>query len=173
MDDTLNRKRAWGYLPILIGVVLGIGVALWLVQRYFGDPRSPLTAEALRRAELAWREAGISDYDVEVEVKSRQTETYAVHVRDGKPLSAERNGRPLKQIRTFDTWSVPGMFDTIHSDLATADHAKNPAAPELTLQATFDSQTGVPQSYRRIQWGQDLEISWRVTKFERNQDAVE
>jgi hypothetical protein len=155
----------WRFLPIMVGVLLGIGLAVYLVQKIYGDPTPPLTAEALRQAEANWRAANIRDYDIEIEVHSRQKETYAVAVRDGAPQQAWRNGQPLKQIRTFDTWSVPGMFDTIHSDFDRTDRQGQPA-PELVLRAVFDERTGVPLNYKRIQWGSDIEISWRVTRFE-------
>ena len=152
-------------LPILVGALLGLVLSVYLIQRFYGDPTPPLTAEALKQAETKWRDAKIGDYDVEIEVQSRQRETYAVEVRNGEPQQAWRNGQPLKQIRTFDTWSVPGMFDTIHSDFDRDDRQGQPA-PELVLRAEFDERTGVPLKYKRIQWGADIEISWRVTKFE-------
>lgn len=152
-------------LPMLAGVVLGLMLAVYLVQRIYGDPTPPLTADVLKQAEAKWRDAQIRDYDIEIEVQSRQREVYAVEVRNGAPQQAWRNGQPLKQIRTFDTWSVPGMFDTIHSDFDRDDRQGQPA-PELVLRAEFDEQTGVPRKYKRIQWGADIEISWRVTKFE-------
>jgi hypothetical protein len=155
----------WRLLPVLMGVLLGIALAVYLVQKIYGDPTPPLTAEALKQAEAAWRDAKIRDYHIEIEVQSRQRETYAVEVRDGAPQQAWRNGQPLKQIRTFDTWSVPGMFDTIHSDFDRTDRQGQPA-PELVLRAEFDPRTGVPMKYKRIQWGADIEISWQVTKFE-------
>lgn len=175
MDDPIRTPQAappheGGYglrrfLPILVGVALGLVLAIYLVQKIYGDPTPPLTAEALKQAEANWRSARIRDYDIEIEVQSRQKETYAVEVRDGAPQHAWRNGQPLKQIRTFDTWSVPGMFDTIHSDFDRSDRQDQPA-PELVLRAVFDERTGVPLKYKRIQWGADIEISWRVTKFE-------
>src|SRR5205085_1922979 len=136
------------FLPVAIGVMLGIALAIYLVQRIYGDPTPPLTAVALKRAEANWRAARIRDYDIEIEVQSRQRETYAVEVRDGVPHQAWRNGQPLKQIRTFDTWSVPGMFDTIHSDFDRTDRQDQPA-PELVLRAVFDERTGVPMKYKR------------------------
>jgi hypothetical protein len=176
MDDSVNDAKEGqsphdaGYslrrfLPVAIGVVLGIGLAIYLIQRIYGDPSPPLTAEALQQAEANWRNAKIRDYDIEIEVQSRQRETYAVEVRDGAPQQAWHNGQPLKQVRTFDTWSVPGMFDTIHSDFDRTDRQGQPA-PELMLRAEFDQKTGVPLKYKRIQWGADIEISWRVMKFE-------
>jgi hypothetical protein len=152
-------------LPIVVGVLLGLVLAVYLVQKIYGDPTPPLTAAALHDAEARWAAAKIRNYDIEIEVHSRQQETYAVEVRDGAPQQAWRNGRPLKQIRTFDSWSVPGMFDTIHSDFDRTDRPGQPT-PELVLRAEFDPQTGVPLKYRRIEWGGDIEISWRVTKFE-------
>lgn len=161
-----NRGDAWRLpTPIIIGILLGVALSVYLVQRFFGDSTPQLTAEALLDAEAKWRAAGIRNYDVEIEVESRQRETYSVEVRDGAPQQAWRNGHPLRQIRTFDTWSVPGMFDTIHSDFDRTDREQQPS-PELVLRAIFDNQTGVPLKYKRIQWGQDIEISWQVTMFE-------
>lgn len=155
-------------LPIAVGTILGVCLALYLARRFFGDPTPELTAELLQAAEQRWTAAAIRDYDVEVELKSRQLETYAVEVRHGEAQRALRNERPLKQLRTFETWSVPGMFETIHTDLANSDRAKNPHVPQMTLQAEFDPDTGVPLKYRRIEWKTgSLEISWRVTRFER------
>jgi hypothetical protein len=172
MDESSSEKQnapvtAPGSLrpmPILIGVVLGLALAVYLIQRIYGDPTPPLTADALRDAEGRWGAAKIRDYDIEIEVQSRQRETYVVEVRNGKPQQASRNGQPLKQIRTFDTWSVPGMFDTIHSDFDRTDREGQPT-PELVLRAEFDPKTGVPLKYKRMEWGQDIEISWQVTKF--------
>src|SRR5689334_20912038 len=70
-------------LPTVVGMILGVVLSLYLARRFFGDPMPEMTAESLRQAEQRWTSAGIRDYDVEVEVKSRQTETYRVEVRDG------------------------------------------------------------------------------------------
>ncbi len=153
-------------LPILLGVVLGIGIALFIARGYFGDPSPPLTSEALQAAEQRWTSADIGDYRVEVAVTSRQNETYAVEVRDGRPQLAWRNGNPLKQLRTFDTWSVPGMFETIHTDLDRAHQNESSGGGDITLRCTFDEQTGVPRLYRRIEFENDVEVSWIVTKLE-------
>jgi hypothetical protein len=155
-------------LPTVVGVILGVTLSFFLARRFFGDSTPEITADSLREAEQRWTKADIRDYDVEVEVKSRQTETYRVEVRDGTSQQAFRNGRPLKQLRTFETWSVPGMFETIHTDLANSDRTKNPRVPRMTLQAEFDPETGMPLKYRRIEWEYtSIEISWRVTNFEK------
>jgi len=164
--DSPQRPRI--PLHIVAGIIVGLGVAFFLVRWYFADPSPLLTRELLREAQSRWKAAAIHDYDVEVEVKSRQVETYAVEVRNDVPQQAWRNGQPLKQVRVFDTWSVPGMFATLSDDLdrcAPASQAKGEGL-QLMLRCTFDPKTGAPMRYRRIEWGKDLDISWQITKLE-------
>jgi hypothetical protein len=167
-DDSLphpagQRRRI--PLHVVAGVILGIGLSFYLARRYFRDPLPELTPERLRQATAKWQSDGPQDYHVEVEVQSREPERYAVEVRGGNPQQAWRNGRPLKQSRVFDTWSIPGMFTTIGDDLDRA-HRAGQSGSNLTLRGQFDEQTGAPLSYRRIEWGSDLEVSWRITKLE-------
>jgi hypothetical protein len=148
-----------------VGVVLGIGLSVYVARRYLRDPLPELSAQRLQEATARWRASGVKDYRVEVEVQSRQTEHYQVEVQEGSPRQAWRNGRPLTQTRVFDTWSVPGMLTTISADLDRAT-APDGEGTRLTLRCQFDSQTGAPVHYRRIEWGSDLEVSWRITKLE-------
>jgi hypothetical protein len=149
-------------------------LSIFLARYFFGDSSPELTADALRQAQTRWRDANIQDYRVEVEVHSRQTEKYAVEVRQGEPRQAWRNGQPLKQIRIYDTWSVPGMFATIADDLRIVEQAQQgkggPNAPQLYLRCTFDAATGAPVRYHRVQWGSNLEIMWQITKLEQTHD---
>jgi hypothetical protein len=152
-------------LPILIGMALGAVLAFFLAGRFLGGRLPEMSRSDLTAARERWQAAGIADYEIEVEVQSRQLEKYRVIVAGGEPQEAWRNDRPLKQVRTFDTWSVPGMFDTIETDVEASEDKGNAQAPKLTLQAEFDTKTGVPLRYRRIEWGKDVQISWQVTKF--------
>jgi hypothetical protein len=168
MDDPSSpppaAPRPRSCLPIVVGIVIGLGLSLYFVRQYYGNPLPEVTPDSLKQAEIRWRDAAIRDYDIEIEVQSRQKETYAVEVRDGTPQQAWRNGRPLKQIRTFDTWSVPGMFGTMHSDI---DRPPEQKGHQVTLHAEFDPKTGVPLRYKRIPWDRsDPQVSWKVTKFE-------
>ena len=93
---------------------------------------------------------------------------------DGQPVAAWRNKQPLKQRRTFGTWSVPGMFSTMARDVdAVERRAAGQAKPgevELILKAEFDPQYHVPRRYQRIEWGSrrgsDAKTAtWEVKEF--------
>ena len=62
------------------------------------------------------------------------------------------------------TWSVPGMFGTIESDLKT-NAAAPPSQPPLQLRAEFHPTYGYPQRYVRLAWGTKVTTSWNVTMF--------
>jgi hypothetical protein len=68
------------------------------------------------------------------------------------------------------TWSVPGMFDTIESDLqnSSADPKERitPHSPRVTARASFHPQWHYPERYQRIEWGSQNEVNWSVTHFE-------
>ena len=80
-----------------------------------------------------------------------------------------RDGRTPTQQRTWDYWSVPGMFDTIQTELdAAADRdgsfAGQPAS-QLVLRAEFDPQYGYPRRYHRILLHARQELEWEVVTF--------
>lgn len=133
-------------------------------------PRLPEIDQAsLDAARKLWRDAGPSDYDIEVQVEGSQPAVYRVSVRGGTAASATRNGAPLDNPRTFATWSVPGMFGTVQSDV---DHRRQPIqlGPHeehfVTPLGRFDPTYGYPAAYRRIEWGGDVEVTWRVVSFQ-------
>lgn len=185
MSDTLDSareeqppheeaQRTRFPLPIVVGVLLGLVLSIFLARYFFGDSSPELTVEAFQQAQTRWRDANIKDYRVEVEVVSRQKERYTVEVRGGEPQQAWRNGQPLKQMRIFDTWSVPGMFATIADDLRLSEpHQQGNTgeiAKQLYLRCTFDDATGAPVRYHRVQWGSHLDIVWQITKLEQIHD---
>jgi len=154
-----------------VASVMGVMVVLRIVR---GDHLPPLDDVGWSHAREVWDQAGVRDYDIEIVVTGRQAATYAVCVRDGRPLSALRNGAPLKQERTWATWSVEGMFETIARDLETvAKHRTGRAdtsTPQLQLRAVFDPALGLPQRYLRtemVKRGTNPEVSWQVTEFRR------
>lgn len=163
-----GTQRSRFPLPIVVGVILGIAFSLFLARRFFGDSSPELTSERLAEAQARWQKAQWKNYRVEVDVQSRQREQYAVEVRNGEPRQAWRNGRALTQTRVFDTWSVPGMFTTLADDLDVAHRGgdKANAGAQLHLRCTFDVATGAPLRYRRIEWGNNFEILWQITKLE-------
>ncbi|MDP6059797.1 MAG: hypothetical protein QGH33_12940, partial [Pirellulaceae bacterium] len=113
------------------------------------------------------------DYDVTIEVAGRQSAVYHVEVRAGEVVVSTRNSMPLKQRRTQGTWSVPGMFNTMQSDVDNAEqHRLGTAAegvPQVYLLALFDPQYGYPQRYHRTElrkWANNSVVFWEVTQFD-------
>jgi hypothetical protein len=156
--------------PILLGVAVGLVLPFVALRLYQSGKSLPeLTPETLAAAQSRWDATGLQDYRVEVRVQARETERYAVEVRDGDALQAWRNERPLTQRRVFDTWSIPGMFSTMADDLDRAARAKAGTAPpgsgQLMLRCEFDETTGAPLEYHRIEWGSHLEVRWQIVRL--------
>jgi hypothetical protein len=156
-------------LGSLVGAALGILamlVALRLVNR---DPTPPLTPELFHAAHDRWKSAAPASYDIEVRVTGSQPAIYRVEVRDGLARAAWRNDQALTTRRTFDTWSVPGMFGTIGRDIESLErHAAGKAdrfTPRLTLRAQFDPVYSFPARYRRLQQRSNVDVAWQVTEF--------
>jgi hypothetical protein len=163
----VHARTAW----LLLGALILASAAGIVALRWWqSDPIPPLTPKLFYEARAKWETAGPEDYDIEVIVSGSQPATYEVQVRKGQAEVALRNGQPLRQRRTFGTWSVPGMFSTMLRDVQAVELASSrnpdPALPKLTLRAQFDPQYGYPARYRRIQQGSTVEVSWQVTKFE-------
>ena len=157
-------------LGCLAGLALGLAFALVLVRQRIHDPTPALTPEILAATQLRWERNGPADYDIEVQVEGNQPALYRVEVRRGEAVAAQRNGHPLKQLRTLGTWSVPGMFGTMSSDLEQLEKRAagkaNAPTPHLTLRARFNPATGYPEKYLRYEAGSRMQVSWEVIRFE-------
>ena len=152
-----------------------VGLAILLVgigSRNRGElPR--MEPEDFYAAERRWRENELQNYDVRVAVTGRQAAEYTVQVRDGEVMAATRNGYPLRQRRTMGTWSVPGMFGTICSDVSNLEKHRageaDATTPQVLLRGTFHEQFGYPIRYLRTElrkWQNNSEVSWEVTLAE-------
>lgn len=154
----------------LVAIALGIGATLlfYVVRQRLADPTPELTEAAFDQAWQRWQAHEVKNYEIEIRVTGAQAATYRVVVEAGEATAAFRNGAPLGQRRTFETWSVPGMFSTIEADVARLFHpAKGSSPARLTLRAQFDPDLGYPQHYQRIEWGQSSEVTWDVVRFEK------
>ena len=82
-------------------------------------------------------------------------------------IATTRDGRTPPQW-TWDTWSVPGMFETLDQDLQIAEDPEKTiqAAPgtKWRLRCEFDAGLGFPRRYHRMVTG-GPEVYWRVTQF--------
>jgi hypothetical protein len=128
----------------------------------------PLTADDLAAAERLWAERGPSDYDLDVEIGGRQSGRFHIEVRSGRTTTVTRNG-VQPQRRTWDTWTVPGMFDTLDQELELAarpEGAFGQPGARAVMRAVFDDDLGFPKRYERFVLGTVYEIRWEVTRFE-------
>jgi len=153
-------------LGIVLGMIMGglAGILGWAFWQGRGQRLPRLTPDAFRQAKSLWERQEINNYRVVVEVSGRQAARYEVQVKDGVAVRVLHNGQPLSLSRLIATWSVPGMFGTIQSDLDRLPRRKN-----LTLWARFHPVYGYPESYRRLETvvrGESSAASWRVVEFE-------
>ncbi len=170
--DRLGQLQVWGAAGVL-GLLTALGgLMLWTAATHDHD-LPELTVEAFEQGQARWRAAAPPDYDITIEVSGRQAAVYHVEVRNRQVVVSTRNGIPLKQQRTRGTWSVPGMFGTIQSDV---DHAEQhrqgtagPGVPQVVLFAVFDPTFGYPQRYHRTELqksGNNRVVYWDVTQFD-------
>jgi len=151
-----------GVLALLVGAV-----AVWWATR---DDLVELTAADLAAAEARWQQSGCDDYDLTVQLSGRRSGVFKVRVRDGKSVQVTLDGISPRR-GTWETWTVPGQFETLGLELENAADGTGPfgAPPGATvvLRVQFDPELGYPREYRRSVLGTPLEISWEVTEFRR------
>ncbi|MEM8678591.1 MAG: DUF6174 domain-containing protein, partial [Planctomycetota bacterium] len=161
--DILMKKWTRKRLTLLT-ILAVLGVMFFLALRWFaGDRLSPLDLRRFNDARLAWEADPAEDYRITTEVMGRQPARYTVEVRLGRPRVAFRDGKPLKDQRTFQTWTVDGMFATMEHDVDR--NAEAEGSLPLHLAAEFDPLWHFPAEYLRVEWGTSMEVAWRVTEF--------
>jgi hypothetical protein len=157
----------------LLGVAAGILGLLTIVILRHRQTLPKLTPDGFFEAKARWEDSAPPSYNIRVAVTGRQAAVYYAEVRDGDVFAATRDGEVLSRLRTIDTWTVPGMFTTIQSDVVnlerhidgTADHN----TPQVLLRGYFDELTGLPLRYHRTElrkWGPNAEVMWEVKQFE-------
>jgi hypothetical protein len=165
--SNLRRFTVW----TMVGIAIGIVIVLLVARQANLDPTPTLTPELFEAAHERWKTKPLADYDIEIRVTGPQAAVYRAQVRGGEAQVAWRNGKPLTTRRTFGTWSIPGMFSTISRDVAAVERAAaKGAANPLILRASFNSQHGYPEHYRRIdngsrKGGDAIAVTWDVTEF--------
>lgn len=173
-DPTQRMRRITVYTTAgILGVAAGIAGLLLIVVVRHQQILPKFTPEAFYNAKLRWQDNGPSSYNIEVAVTGRQAATYYAEVRDGEVFAATRDGEVLSRLRTVDTWTIPGMFTTIQSDVTNVErHAAGTAShdtPQVLLRGYFDERHGTPMRYHRTElrkWGPNVEVMWEVTRFE-------
>jgi len=171
-------RRRLRTAPLLIGIGLGllVGIAALAVYVAFARETTPrLTEEAYRAAAQRWDERGPANYNLDLELSGNRPGKVHVEVRDRQPVRMTRDGVQPRQERTWYYWTAPGMLDTIASELEMAQNPSTsfdaPQATQVVIWAEFDPQLGYPRRYDRVVLGTNLEIHWKVTRFESLDDS--
>jgi Family of unknown function (DUF6174) len=153
----------------VLGSIAFALVSLVLALEFFVVERIPLLTESeLIAAKKRWQEHGPASYDMEIELRGAQPGHVQLSVRNRVVAAETRDGRVPKE-HTWETWTVPGMFNTLETDMEIAEN------PEQTIQAAagtkwqlrceFDPKLGIPRRYHRLASG-GPEVYWRVMRFE-------
>ncbi|MBM3999725.1 MAG: hypothetical protein FJ297_09340 [Planctomycetes bacterium] len=160
------RRFAWA-----IGIGFIVTAAVLIVPRIIqGNGYVVLDRPGFEAAVARWRSRAPADYDIRIDVTGRQAASYRVEVRDGEPIAAYRNDHPLPQRRSWMTWTVPGIFGTVESDLRQLESAERgePGIPGLSVLVLFDPRYGIPTRYVRAESASgspNPEVTWEVTRF--------
>jgi len=156
------------FIGMLFAVVAIVGVVA-LLQTFVVQRIPELSEARLETAEDLWQRAGPASYDMDLEIRGAQPGRVHIEVRNREVTAMTRDGRAPPP-RTWDVWSVPGMFDTLERELVLAEdpvHEMDAAAgTQLRLRCDFDPQYGYPRQYHRYVSGGGPEVYWRVTRFQ-------
>lgn len=167
------RRIGWYVAAGLGGAVCSFLLIAMGIRAFGPGVLPPVTAEQLLAARRRWEAVAPANYNLEVTVSGRAAAVYAVRVRDGEVREASRNGRTLSQQRTWTTWTVPGIFETLARDQELVARAEagtlGPGQYPLELRGAFHPQWGFPTRYQRIElrkFATNEEVSWAVTRWE-------
>ena len=122
----------------------------------------------LAAAEEVWSRSRPADYDLTVLLSGRQTGELKVSVRKGTAVGMTRNGTPMLQQRTWEPWTVPGMFETLAVDFENREDAADKFGVEpssIHMRCEFDSKHGYPKHYLHQIYGRHQDLEWTVTEF--------
>jgi hypothetical protein len=153
----------------VVGSALFALASLVLALEFFVVERIPLLTESeFDAARKRWVQNGPTSYDMEVEIRGAQPGNVKVNVRNRVVQAQTRDGRVPPE-HTWDTWSVPGMLNTVELDMGTAENPEQaigaPPGTNWELRCEFDPKLGIPRRYHRIA-SYGPEVYWRVTRFE-------
>lgn len=156
---------------VAAGVCVCVAAVLFAVQvpALLGHRLPQLTDSAIQDAERLWEQSRPASYDMRVEISGAQPGAVTVSVRNGAVAAMTRDGRTPPE-RTWDVWTVPGMFETLEREVElAADPVQQMGAAtgtQLHLRCEFDARFGYPRRYHRFVNGGGPEVYWQVASFE-------
>jgi len=167
-DSVAGRLSRRTTLFVLGSIAFALA-SLVLALEFFVVERIPLLTELeLEAAKKRWQEHGPVSYEMDIELRGAQPGRVQLSVRNRVVAAETRDGRVPKE-HTWETWTVPGMFNTVETDMEIAENPEQTiqAAPgtKWQLRCEFDPKLGIPRRYHRLASG-GPEVYWRVTHFE-------
>jgi hypothetical protein len=162
--DLFSRRTT---VFVLASLAFAIACGVFAVQFFFVERLPDLNEANLADAKKLWQEHGPTDYEMDIDVRGAQPGNVHVEVQHRVVMASTRDGRPTPKW-TWDTWSVPGMFETLSQELQIAEDPQQDidASPgtKWRLRCEFDKEFGFPRRYHRMVSG-GPEVYWQVTRF--------
>ena len=163
-----KRRPWWMMLPYLltIGVLAGLVILLFAIR----EPTETLTRAALDAAQDRWRQASVTDYDMEVTTTATDwvsAQRLSVRVRGGRVVDIRTDTNA--QIADPSAWSIDGWFDVLERELdMTEAGADSPTAGagKTFLRVRFNERLGYPELFIRVIGGTNRSMETRVERFE-------
>ncbi len=146
----------------LAGTGFGLLLVVIVAALRTGDRLPEIDAATIEAAFRRWDAEAPASYDLELRLSDAREQLVEVEVRDRSVTRLLVDGVSPRQKRTWDYWSVPGLFDIIETDLARADDAP---PGSVRLFAEFDARYGYPRRYRRIETSAMRNSEWTVVRF--------
>src|SRR5690606_29516354 len=154
----IHMKQAHAYrrlrLMLLaggVGIFAALIIAALVALRLLGSDLPLLETANLDAAEARWNEKGPASYDLVTRISGGRAGEVRMSVRNGEVIEMSRDGVTPKQRRTWDTWSVPGMFETMRMELEARDHPEGAfgqtGEARVSIRAKFDPTFGYPTRY--------------------------
>ncbi|MCE9604047.1 MAG: DUF6174 domain-containing protein [Planctomycetia bacterium] len=167
--EILRARRGIARRTIVVALIPVLVVAAMIGIRKWIGPGLPECKPAdLAAARERWAAAGLADYDITIVLSGRQSGEIKVSVRDSRPTAMTRNGIQPKQERTWEPWTVPGMFDTVDTDLESTERPKEKYGNDVAgvmIRCRFDERFGYPKKYLHQIMGRHQDLEWEVTEF--------
>ena len=156
--------RIWAFVAVAV-LLTTLGL-LWVR----GESLQRLGRPELEAAAEKWKDQGIQDYDLTVQLEGRLSNVFRLQVEEGRVVAATRDGQPMRLDRLPRAWSIDGMFDTLQADVSMLEAAErgDSSGRFLKLLGVLDSQFGFPKRYLRLEMvkqGGNPEAGWRVLEF--------
>lgn len=151
----------------LVGTLITGGFLLVVGVLVFRQSVPRLSQADFDAAVERWQSHGPASYDCEIVIFGNRPGNVQVQVRNGQVVKMVRDGEIPTARRTWDVWTVEGMFDTIERELEIAEHPEQAlgGSSQPTLYARFDGTLGYPEIFRRSVPGGQQEMAWEITRF--------